>query len=255
MSKGTQPASALPAMSDATSAAVGFMGWANQVFSRLNTRFEQDSAENLLAWAIENFGDGLTIGTSFGSSGIVMMDMAMRLQPDIDVFYIDTGFFFEETYRLIDRLQDHYQRNFRRVSTMLTIEEQAMQYGPRLYHRDPDLCCHLRKVEPLRTALQGRTAWATALRRDQARTRTQTPAVAWNDRYSVVKLSPLIHWTEAEIWEYIEDRGLPYNELHDRSFPSIGCWPCTRPVKEGEDLRAGRWAGTDKIECGLHVSR
>jgi phosphoadenosine phosphosulfate reductase len=245
----------MPTVSPSAAATTGFLTWTYTVFSRLNQRFETGAAEGLLTWAVETFGTGLSVGTSFGANGIVLMDLALQIQPDVDIFYVDTGFFFPETLELIDRLQDHYQRNFRRVSTTLSIEEQAEQHGPQLYHRDPDLCCHIRKVEPLQTALLNSTAWATALRRDQSSTRAQTPAVAWNERYNVAKLSPLIHWTEGDIWQYIHSHELPYNELHDRNYPSIGCWPCTRPVKPGEDLRAGRWAGIAKTECGIHLAR
>ncbi len=220
-------------------AAPGFLSWTYLVFSRLNARFEGGSAQSILEWAIETFGTGLSIGTSFGGSGLVLLDLALQLQPDIDIFYIDTGFFFPETQELIERVQQHYQRSLRRIATTLTVERQAAQYGPQLYHRNPDLCCHLRKVEPLREALFNTTAWASALRRDQSATRTQTPAITWNERHNLVKLAPLINWTEAEIWEYIDTHHLPYNELHDRNYPSIGCWPCTRAVKPGEDLRRG----------------
>lgn len=230
-----------------------FTEWTYLVFSRLNSRFEHGTAESILSWAIETFGTGLAIGTSFGASGLVLMDLALKIQPDVDIFYIDTGYFFPETQTLIDRIQDHYQRNLRRVMPEQTTAEQAEEYGPALYQRDPDLCCQLRKVMPLHTALQDSTAWATAIRRDQAKTRSKTPAITWNERYSIVKISPLIHWREEEIWQYIHAHKLPYNQLHDQGFPSIGCAPCTRPVRPGEDLRAGRWQGKSKIECGLHV--
>jgi len=235
-----------------TAAATGFLNWAHTVFSRLNARFEDESAGEILPWAIETFGAGLSIGTSFGSSGIVLMDMALHLEPDLDIFYIDTGFFFAETEELIERLQDRYRRGFRRVASALTADQVA-QDGPELYRGNPDLCCYLRKVEPLREALAGRTAWVTALRRDQSATRAQTPVIAWNERYNVVKLAPLVNWTEVEIWQYIHSHDLPYNELHDKGYPSIGCWPCTQPVHAGEDLRAGRWSGLAKTECGLHL--
>lgn len=235
-------------------AAPDLLGWANLVFGRINQRFERGEASDVLAWAVETFGAGLTVGTSFGSSGIVLMDLALRLNPEIDIFYIDTGFFFPETLTLIDRLQDYYQRGFRVVQTNLTIAQQDKRYGPKLYENDPNLCCHLRKVEPLKQALADSTAWATALRHDQASTRANTAMVQWNTRYNVVKLAPLVRWTESDIWQYIHEHELPYNELHDQNYPSIGCWPCTKPVKPGEDLRAGRWQGFNKIECGIHVN-
>jgi len=227
--------------------------WANLVFGRINKRFERGEASDVLAWASETFGSGLSIGTSFGTSGLVMMDLALRQNPEVDIFYIDTGFFFPETLTLIERLQQHYQRGFRVVQTNVTIAQQDKRYGPKLYENDPNLCCHVRKVEPLRQALADSTAWATALRHDQASTRANTAMVQWNSRYNLVKLAPLVRWTETDIWQYVHEHGLPYNELHDQNYPSIGCWPCTKPVKPGEDLRAGRWQGFNKVECGLHV--
>ncbi|RIK35733.1 MAG: phosphoadenylyl-sulfate reductase [Chloroflexi bacterium] len=242
-------------MPNAYAAVPSFLQWSHLVFSRLNARLEQESAEDIIAWAVETFGPGLAVGTSFGASGLVLVDLVLRVQPDADIFYIDTGFFFPETETLIAQVQDHYQRSLRRVTPALSVEAQGAQHGPALYQRDPDMCCYLRKVEPLQTALDGSTAWVTAIRRDQASTRRRTPAVVWNERYAVVKVAPLIHWQEAEIWQYIHSHKLPYNELHDRNYPSIGCWPCTRPVQSGEDLRAGRWQGQDKVECGLHLVR
>jgi phosphoadenosine phosphosulfate reductase len=233
----------------------GFHQWTYLVFSRLNARYEQGSTAHILEWAIDTFGTGLALGTSFGASGLVLMDMALKIQPDVDIFYIDTGFFFPETQALINKLQQHYQRSFRRVAPVQTTAQQAEMYGPALYQHDPDLCCQLRKVAPLTTALTDATAWATAIRRDQAKTRTQTPAITWNERYNVVKIAPLIHWREEEIWGYVHEHNLPYNRLHDQGYPSIGCAPCTRQVQAGEDLRAGRWDGLSKTECGLHLIR
>jgi phosphoadenosine phosphosulfate reductase len=244
-----------PPASEKTDTGTDFLDWTHLVFSRLNNQFEHGTAEHILNWALETFGNGLSLGTSFGASGIVLMDLTLRLQPDVDIFYIDTGFFFPETKELIQRLEGHYQRPFRRVSTNLSVEEQDRQYGPKLYQREPDLCCYLRKVEPLQKALNDSTAWATALRRDQASSRTRTPAVVWNQRYNIVKLSPLIRWSESDIWDYVRMHRLPYNSLHDSNYPSVGCWPCTRAVQPGEDLRAGRWSGTAKTECGLHLNR
>ena len=229
-----------------------FDTWQLVFFSRLNRRFEHAAAQDILRWAVTDFGPGLSIGTSFGSSGMVLIDIALRIDPDIDIFYIDTGYFFPETYDLIDRVQRYYQRTFRQVTPALTIEEQDAQEGPRLYTHNPDRCCHMRKVEPLANALRDSTAWVAALRRDQSSTRTTTPILRWNQRHGVVKIAPLAHWTEADVWSYLHSHNVPYNELHDQQYPSIGCWPCTRPVQPGEDLRAGRWAGLTKTECGLH---
>ena len=226
--------------------------WSRMVFGRLSRQFEYSNGANAVKWAVETFGNGLSIGTGLGASGIVLMDMILRLQPEADIFYIDTGFFFPETHQLIERLEQRYQRRLRRVSTTLTIPQQDRRYGPRLHESDPNLCCNLRKVSPLHQALTDSTAWATALHRDQSETRKQVPMVQWNERYNVVKIAPLAFWSEADIWQYIHENGLPYNELHEKGYPSIGCWPCTRAVEAGESMRAGRWAGTEKTECGLH---
>ncbi|MEZ4616302.1 MAG: phosphoadenylyl-sulfate reductase [Caldilineaceae bacterium] len=235
-----------------TSAADDFLDWTRIVFGRLSNRFDHAATTDLIAWAAETFGNGLSVGTSFGASGIVLMDLTLQTHPDVDIFYIDTGYFFPETLALMARLEDHYQRPFRRVSTQLAIPDQEKRYGPKLHDSDPDLCCHLRKVLPMTQALTDSTAWATAVRRDQASSRSNTPLVQWNERHNVVKIAPLAHWTESDIWEYIQEHELPYNVLHDQNYPSIGCWPCTRAVTPGEDLRAGRWANANKIECGIH---
>jgi phosphoadenosine phosphosulfate reductase len=230
----------------------GFKDWTRLVFARLSQRHEHSTGAELLAWAIETFGSGLSIGTGLGASGIVLVDMALRINPEVDIFYIDTSYFFPETLQLVQRLEAHYQRNLRRVSTDVTIAQQEKRFGPNLYANDPNLCCHIRKVTPLKQALADSTAWVTALRHDQSATRKDVRMVQWNDRYNVVKIAPLAYWTEADIWQYIHEHDLPYNTLHDQGYPSIGCWPCTKPVADGDDLRAGRWQGFDKKECGLH---
>lgn len=230
-----------------------FQRWQLAFLSRLNQRFEQAPAEEILGWAVNNFGDGLALSTAFGASGMVLMDLALQVDPAVDIFFIDTGYFFAETYDLITRAEERYGRTFRRVLPEQSVAEQEQRYGPTLYHQDPDLCCHVRKVLPLAEALAGRTGWMSALRRDQSASRANTPILRWNGLHAVVKIAPLARWTEAQVWAYIRRHDLPYNGLHDRNYPSIGCWPCTRPVDpQTEDLRAGRWAGTAKTECGLH---
>ena len=220
--------------------------------NRLNVCLEEKSAEEILQWSMENFAEGLSIGTSFGASGMALMDIALRINPDVDIFYIDTDYFFPETLSLIERAQRHYNRPFRRVTSEMSVAEQEQTYGLTLYRRNADMCCQIRKVVPMGNALQGSTAWISALRRDQSPTRAGTPVLRWNEKYEVVKISPLVHWTEADVWAYIHQHNVPYNELHEQNYPSIGCWPCTQAVQPGEDLRAGRWAGLSKDECGLH---
>ena len=234
------------------SAANSVTDWAHPAVLSLSNRFQNGPALDVLTWAMETFGTGLSIGSGFGASGVVLMDLALRINPDVDIFYIDTGYFFPETLDLVSRLEHHYQRSLRRVVADLTIVQQEKRFGPALHSNDPNLCCQLRKVAPMKQALADSTAWATALRQDQSSTRKDVRMVQWNERYNVVKLSPLVHWTEADIWQFVHENNLPYNTLHDQSYPSIGCWPCTSPVREGDDLRAGRWQGFEKKECGLH---
>ena len=229
-----------------------FDAWQHAFFARLSRRFESAPAEDILTWAITDFGTGLSIGTSFGASGMVLMDLALRIDPDVDIFYVDTGYFFPETHDLIQRTQERYGRALRRVTPEQTIPRHEATYGPTLYAQDPDLCCQIRKIQPMEAALRDSTAWVSALRRDQSSTRTQTPILRWNGRHGVAKIAPLARWNEEDVWNYVHSHNLPYNELHDRNYPSIGCWPCTRPVKAGDDLRAGRWSGMTKTECGLH---
>lgn len=227
--------------------------WVPVLLDQVSRSFEIAEPEEILAWALSTFNEGLAIGTAFGVSGVVLMDMALQINPDAEIFYIDTELFFDETYDLIRKLEDRYGRAFTRYAPELSVDAQAERFGADLWTRDSDQCCLMRKVLPMRRALQGRTGWVTALRRDQAGTRADTPIVALNRKFNVVKVAPLANWTERQIWQYVFDRQLPYNILHDYGYPSIGCRPCTQPVREGEDLRAGRWRGSDKTECGLHL--
>jgi phosphoadenosine phosphosulfate reductase len=227
--------------------------WSPASLDYANICLEEAPPQNILVHAFRAFGAGLTIGTSFGASGMVMIDMALKIRPDADIFYIDTGFFFQETLDLIERAQQHYGRTFRRVTPDLSVEAQAERLGPALYEHDPDRCCFLRKVLPLEQALAGRTAWITAVRRDQSPSRAGTPIVQWNNTHKLIKIIPLARWTEADVWQYVRRHAVPHNTLHAQGYPSIGCWPCTSPVTGEEDGRAGRWRGLAKTECGLHL--
>lgn len=219
----------------------------------LNEEFETATVDRILKWSLGMFKGGISLGTSFGPSGLMMMDIALKLDPNIDIYFLDTMFLFKETHSQIARMEKHYGRTFRQVKPFITIAEQDEQYGPNLYYKNPSECCKLRKVYTQIHALKDSRAWITAIRRDQSPTRAGTPFVSWNDRFNVVKVSPMAKVTGDEVWEYIRDQELPYNELHDQGYPSIGCWPCTQPVAEGEDERSGRWKGMDKTECGLQI--
>lgn len=217
-------------------------------------RLEGAPLEDVLAWAVARFHPRLALACSFGAEDVVLVDALARVRPGARVFYLDTGLFFPETYAVRDRLAARYPITLIRVTPALSLEEQERQHGPELWRRDPDACCRLRKVAPLTQALAslGLQAWITGIRREQAPTRARARVVEWDGRFGLVKFNPLAAWTGEQVWDYIRTRNVPYNELHDRGYPSIGCAPCTRPVAPGEDPRAGRWAGFAKTECGLH---
>lgn len=208
----------------------------------------------VLAWGVNTFGTReIVLACSFGAEDVALVDMLQQIDPEVDVFYLDTNLHFPETYQTRDRLTQRYGKRFIRVSPELTLEKQAEVWGERLWERDPNLCCRLRKVEPLKGVLAGYRAWITGIRREQSPTRAHAEVVEWDDSFGLVKLNPLAHWTHDQVWSYIRERKVPYNPLHDRQYPSIGCKPCTSPVKPGQDFRAGRWSGFDKTECGLHL--
>jgi len=222
---------------------------------RLNAiaaRLENGPPQDITAWALDEFGKGITIATGFGAEGLVLIDMAARAVSNPDVFFLDTGFLFAETHELRRRIEDRYGIEVRQIRPELTPQSQERAYGPGLWARDPDLCCRLRKLEPLKEALSGYDAWMTAIRRDQTAARALAQAVEWDYRWSIVKVNPLVKWSSREVWDYISREKIPYNALHDQGYPSIGCTHCTRSVSVGEDERAGRWSGQGKTECGLH---
>ncbi|WP_322797111.1 phosphoadenylyl-sulfate reductase [Tepidiforma sp.] len=218
----------------------------------LNEQFEREEPEQIVRWAVETFGDGLSVGASFGgASGMAILHMVAKLKPDVHVFVLDTDYLFEETYETIRRAVPALGlTNVQVYRSKLSHEEQARQYGAALWMRDPDLCCELRKVEPNRRALEGRSAWISGLRRDQSEGRASTPIVSWAAKFGVVKINPLANWTEKQTWAYIAAHDIPYNPLLDRGYTSIGCYNCTVPGVQG---RAGRWQGFEKDECGLHT--
>lgn len=220
---------------------------------QIATRFERQTPRDVLRWGIEQFRGGITLACSFGAEDVALVDMIARIDSSVPVFYLDTDYLFEETLEVRDRIAARYGIRPVGVKPLLTIEQQAALYGPDLFGRQPDLCCRIRKVEPLRRHLGAFQAWITGIRRDQARTRANAGLVEWDRIFSLVKVNPLARWTRDDVWAYIRAHGVPDNILHDRNNPSIGCWPCTRPVRPGEDARAGRWANFAKKECGVHT--
>jgi phosphoadenosine phosphosulfate reductase len=215
--------------------------------------FEAMPAEELLEWAYDRFGRELVLTCSWQKQSSVLIHMVSELGLDMPVVELDTHLFFRETYETRERLVQRYGLELIRPE-IITVAEQHGREGPNLWERDPDRCCHIRKVEPLIKALEPYAAWASGIRRDQSPSRARTPKVQWSERYAVWKLHPLADWEEKRVWAYIGVNEIPYNPLHEAGYRSIGCMPCTRPITSDEEERAGRWAGSDKLECGIHTN-
>jgi phosphoadenosine phosphosulfate reductase len=210
--------------------------------------------EEVLAWAFSAYGEGIALATGMGVEGMALLDMAHRINPNVKVFTGDTEFLFPETYDLIERVESRYGITVERLYSDLTPDDQEAVYGKALWASDPDQCCNVRKVEPLRRKLATLDAWITAIRRDQTSARAAIRKIDWDPKFDLVKISPLADWTREKVWSYVLENDVPYNPLHDRNYPSIGCTHCTRAVLPGEDHRAGRWSGSGKVECGLHTT-
>ena len=231
-----------------------FAPWTRSRLSALNAQFEAQSPQTLLQWAAGTFGGDVVQGTGFGPSGIVIMDMLAEVAPGATVFYLDTDLLFPETYQLRDDLAACLDVEIVRVHCGMTPAEQAAAEGPALWTHAPNRCCHLRKVAPLQRYLADKRAWITGIRRDQSAARAQTPLLSWAARCQVLKINPLAAWTRKDVWRYLLEHDLPYNPLHDKGYPSIGCVPCTAAVPETDGYsRRGRWQGSTKSECGLHA--
>jgi len=217
--------------------------------------FETKQPQEVLAAVIERYARKIVLACSFGAEDVVLVDMVHRINPSVPLFYLDTDFLFPETYATKDRIIERYQlkpAQVIQVKSLLTPQKQAESYGDALWASNPDQCCQLRKVEPLTRILQGYEAWITGIRRDQAPSRANAGLIEWDQKFKLVKTNPLARWTWTDVWTYIKVYEVPYNPLHDRNYPSIGCTYCTAPVASGDDPRAGRWKNFSKTECGLH---
>ena len=208
--------------------------------------FEAMSAEELLRWAAAEFGDRLCLTCSWQRQSSALVHMVSELGVDVDVVELDTLVLFPETYETRDRLVERYDLQLKTFRPTSPIEG--------LWATDPDRCCGIRKVEPLERALRGYDAWITGIRRTQSSTRANAQKVEWSERYGVWKIQPLVDWDTKRVDAYLTVNEVPFNPLHERGYPSIGCIHCTRPVGDGQDERAGRWAGSSKLECGIHVN-
>ena len=220
------------------------------------------SPQDVVKWSMARFtGWNAVTTTAFGMEGCMLLHLlatsAAEMNTSIRVLYIDTHFFFKETYDLRDRMIERYPSlKFERVTTHLSEEEQAEEFGPRLWETRPDLCCKLRKVDPLVNAMRDVDVWFAGIGRGQSKTRARTTYVSWDNTYQVIKVSPLAYMSRPEVWEFIQANNVPYNELHEKEYPSIGCTHCTTPVPgagPADYSRDGRWRGKQKTECGLHL--
>lgn len=226
----------------------------------LDKDFESLSAREVLEWAIGEYKDKIAIASSFGAEDVVIIDMAYKIDPHIKVFTLDTGRLPQETYEVMERIRQKYGISVKAYfPETQAVEDLVARYSPNLFYKSVDLrklCCKVRKIDPLKRALSGLEAWICGLRREQAVTRTQIEKVEVDSAHgNIIKVNPLADWSHSQVWKYIKENSVPYNKLHDRGYPSIGCAPCTRAVKEGEDIRAGRWwwERPDQKECGLHL--
>ncbi|MGW3115458.1 phosphoadenylyl-sulfate reductase [Streptomyces sp. NPDC001091] len=217
---------------------------------RAGQDLEDAPALEVLRWAVGTFGDRFCVTSSMEDA--VVAHLAARVRPGVDVVFLDTGYHFPETIGTRDAVDAVMDVNVITLTPERTVAEQDAEHGPRLHDRDPDLCCALRKVQPLEAGLAGYQAWATGLRRDESPTRANTPVVGWDARRRKVKVSPIARWTQDDVDTYVAEHGVLTNPLLMDGYASVGCAPCTRRVLQGEDARAGRWAGRGKTECGLH---
>ena len=224
----------------------------------LDADLSHKPTEEVLNWAWQRFGKRAAIGTSFQGAGLVMIHLARKHNLEFPVFTLDTGLLFPETLELKKRLEDFFGFTIESLHPDLTLEQQETAVGPELWLRDPDLCCTMRKVQPLQGKLSELDCWITGLRRQQSDTRSAIGVVelyAFDEGagHDIVKLNPMANWSREQVWAYLKDNGIPYNPLHDQGYRSIGCKPCTRLADNSRDERAGRWTGFSKVECGIHT--
>jgi len=230
--------------------------WSEEELKKVSAELEDKGPQAAIQWAVDNFDrQDLSLACSFGAEDVALVDMLVKIKPDARIFYLDTNKLFKETIDVMERLNEKYGISPEKYTSKMSLEEQAAEFGDELWARDPKKCCDIRKITPLKEALSGLAAWITGIRRDQAPARANAPVVGWDGMFNLVKINPLVKWTIEDVWEYIRANDVPYNVLHDRNYPSIGCEPCTNEVKPGEDPRAGRWAGFKKTECGLHDNK
>ena len=228
---------------------------------QLNEEFDKASAVAFLQWALKKFSPKIALASSFGAEDVVLIDVLVKLDPRVRIFTLDTGRLNEETYEVMDRIREKYKISiesyFPRLEKVQALEREKGFYSFRESVENRRECCAIRKVEPLQRALKGLDAWVTGLRRSQSVTRADDAKIENDDANGLVKLNPLVDWSEDDVWNYIKKNDVPYNNLHDLGYRSVGCAPCTRVVKPGEDIRAGRWwwESPEHKECGIHTKK
>ena len=221
----------------------------------INQRFERQSPQEVLAYGLSEYFPSIILACSFGPEDVVIWDMMHQINPKALLFYLDTDRLFKETHDVRERIKIKYglgSEQMIEVKSEFTPGQQAEKFGDLLWIRQPDQCCKIRKVDPLTRILSNYCAWVTGIRRDQSPTRANAKIVEWDEKFQLVKFNPLAAWTNEVVWSYIKANDVPYNVLHDQSYPSIGCTHCTAPVQLGQDPRSGRWENFEKTECGLH---
>jgi phosphoadenosine phosphosulfate reductase len=223
-----------------------------EIAARAGVELDRAPATKVVEWAVDTFGERFCVTSSFADA--VLVHLVSSVAPGIEVIFLDTGLHFAETLRVRDTVQRTLPVVVRSIEPRMTVGRQDAIYGPRLFSREPDECCAIRKVEPLNRALRDYDAWAAGLRRDEGPTRASTPVVGFDPSRGKVKIAPLAYWTEADVQAYIEKHDVPVNALVERGYASVGCWPCTRRTAPGEDPRSGRWPLFDKTECGIHAA-
>ncbi len=232
---------------------MGEQTFTKEQIEQANQHLEGQPATFVLKWAVAHFFPRLTMATAFGPEGNCIIHMLAEIEPRVRIFNLETGYQFKETLETRERLKLRYGIEVEYVKPELTVEAYEAEHGGPLYNSFSDQCCFDRKSIPLKKAVVGYDAWISAIRKDQTKDRAKASVVQWDAKFSLVKINPLLAWTKKDVWNFVTKNDVPYNPLHDQGFPSIGCWPCTRTVAEGDDERAGRWFGTVKKECGLHV--
>ncbi|WP_250846942.1 phosphoadenylyl-sulfate reductase [Aquisphaera insulae] len=225
---------------------------AEEELTEVNDRLAGAAPTDILRWAVDRYGDRLTMATAFGPEGCILIHLLAEIEANVRIFNLDTGYQFAETLALRDRIAERYGIEVELVGADTSVAEYEAKNGGPLYAINSERCCYERKIVPLRRALVGYDAWITAIRADQSADRARAKVLGWDPKFGLAKVNPLLAWTKRDVWAFIVANKVPYNPLHDQGYPSIGCWPCTRPVGAGEDERAGRWAGQAKTECGLH---